>query len=137
MAEAVAAVIDRTLAATRVTGSRNAITAADLREWAVAYLAEKDLEWAHFPELVGQPHWNLWMMDAELDNALFAAFVFGTAEVRVVCGTGDSFAIRSWDSDNPADPSGLEAELRRDFRVPEAGVSIGRTDAEAWLGRDW
>ena len=137
MAEAVAAEIDRTLAATLVPGSPNTITAAELREWAVEYLADHDSELARFPELTGQAHWNLWMMDAELDDALFAAVVFAPSGVQVVCGTGNSFDIRSWDSDHPANPPGLEAELRRDFRVPEAAVSIGRADAEAWLGRGW
>jgi hypothetical protein len=137
VAEAVAAKIDRALSAARVPGSRNSISVADLRGWVVEYLSEKDQEFALYPHLAGQPHWNLWMMDAELDDALFAAVVFVPAGLRVVCGTGESFAIRRWESDNPADPSGLEAELRRDFRVPEAAVAIGRADAEAWLGRGW
>ena len=118
-------------------GSRNAISAADLRDWAVEYLAEKDQEFARFPELVGMPHWNLWMIDAELDNALFAVLVFGRNGVRVLCGTGNSFDVLSWENDNPVNPSELEAELRRNFQVPEAAVSIGRPDAVAWLGRGW
>jgi hypothetical protein len=100
-------------------------------------LAEHDAEVARFPDLAGRPHWNLWMMDAELDDALFAALVFGPAGLRLVCGTGNSFDVRGWDSEEPADPSGLESELRRDFRVPEAAVSISRADAEGWLGRGW
>lgn len=137
MADGVADQIDRTLAATRVPGSRNKISAADLRQWAIEYLGEHDEEVARFPELAGRPHWNLWMMDTDLEDALFAVLVFGPTGVRFVCGTGNSFDIRGWDSDDPANPSGLEAELRRDFRVPQAGVSISRAEAEAWLGRGW
>lgn len=137
MADVVAAEINRTLAATQIPGSRNKITAAQLHQWAVEYLGDHDEELARFPHLAGQPHWNLWMMDTNHDYALFAALVFGPAGVRLVCGTGNSFDIRGWDSDDPANPLALEAELRRDFRVPEPGLSITRVDAEAWFGRGW
>jgi hypothetical protein len=137
MTDTVAAEIERTLAATRIPGSRNKITAADLRQWAVEYLGDHDEELVRFPELAGQPHWNLWMMDADPEDALFAVLVLGPIGVRFVCGTGNSFDIRGWDTADPANPSGLEAELRRHFRVPEPGMSISRADAEAWFGRGW
>src|SRR5262245_26421927 len=84
MADVIAAEIERTLAATRVPGSRNKLAAADLRQWAVEYLNDRDEELARFPHLAGQPHWNLWMMDTELEDALFAVLVFGPSGVRFV-----------------------------------------------------
>jgi hypothetical protein len=133
----VAAEIDRCLAATRVPGSPNEFTAAEVRDLAVEYLRDRDEELRSHPWIAGEPHWNLWMADAELEDALFAVLVFRPAGVEFVCVTGNSFAIRRWDSDDPANPDGLVAELRRDFRVPQPTVTISRADAEAWFGRGW
>ncbi len=137
MVQQVAAEIDRCLTTTRVPGSPNKNTAAELRELAVEYLGDRDVELRVHPWIAGRPHWNLWMCDSDLDDALFVVFAFRPEGVEFVCGTGNSFAIRSWDPDAPADDAGLDMELRRDFRVPEPTTVFSRLDAEAWLGRGW
>lgn len=97
MVDSVTAEIDRRLAVTRVPGSPNNIIAIDLHEWAVEYLREHDEELEQFAELVGKPHWNLWMMDTELKDALFAVLEFRPEAVGFMCGTVNSFAIQgSW-----------------------------------------
>jgi hypothetical protein len=137
MVGGVEADIDRRLVLTRVPGSPNEFTAAEVRTLAVEYLRDRDEELRAHPWIAGQPHWNLWMADTELEDALFVVLVFRPTGVEFVCGTGNAFAIRRWDSDDPANPGGLEAELRRSFRVPESPVSISREAGEAWLGRGW
>ncbi len=133
----VADAIDRCLAATRVPGSPNEFTAAEVRDLAVEYLRDRDEELRVHPWIAGRPHWNLWMADTNLDDALFAVLAFHPEGIVFVCGTGDSFAIRRWDADEPDDPAKLVAELRREFRVPEPPVLLTRADAEGWLGRGW
>ena len=130
--------VARRLAATLRPGSPNAITAAQLREWAVEYLTEYDEELGRFPRLVGKPHWNLWMMDAQLEDALFSVLVFRPTGVEFLCGTGDAFAIKRFaESDFSDDVEQLPAELARLFAVPEGGLHLSREAAEGWLGRGW
>ncbi|MDY3558554.1 hypothetical protein R5W23_005674 [Gemmata sp. JC673] len=133
----VQAVIDRCLTATRVPGSPNEFTAAEVRNLALEYLRGRDEELQIHPWIRGLPHWNLWMTDAELDDAIFAVLAFGPDGVVFTCGTGNSFAIRRWDADEPHDAAKLTAELRRAFRVPEPVIFLTRADAETWLRRDW
>jgi hypothetical protein len=130
--------VTRRLTATLPPGSPNEITAAELRAWAVEYLRDYDAELSRFPELVGNPHWNLWMMDVRLEDAMFAALVFRPGGVEFFCGTGEAFAIKQFaDSDFPDDVEQLRAEMVRRFVVPESSLLLGREEAEAWLGRGW
>jgi hypothetical protein len=137
MTAGVAGEIDRRLAAARVPASPNEFSAAALREWAVEYLRHYDDELARFPQLVGRPHWSLWMMDAERDDALFAVLAFRSDGVGFFCGTGDSFAVRQWSGNAPGAPAGLKVEAAREFRVTEGGLWLSREAAEEWLGRSW
>jgi hypothetical protein len=129
--------IGRRLAAAAAPGSPNAMSAGELRELAVEYLAEKDAERAAIPHIAGLPHWNLWAADARLEDALFAVLVFWPDRLEFICGTGDGMELRGWDSDEPANPEGLVGELRAAFRVPQAPLVADRRAAEAWLGRGW
>lgn len=133
----VVAEIERCLTATRMPGSPNEFTATEVRDLAVEYLRERDEELRIHPWINGQPHWNLWMADADLDDALFVVLAFNPESVVFVCGTGNSFAIRRWDADEPDDAAKLVAELQRDFRVSEPAIFLSWADAEAWLGRGW
>jgi hypothetical protein len=133
VAEAVAAEIDRRLAATRVPGSPNDFTAIEIRDMALEYLQDHDEEMRQFPEIAGQPHWNLWMADARLEDALFAILVFRPGGVEFLCGTGDAIAIKRFaESDFPDHIEQVPVVMARRFAVPE-----GREAAEDWLGRGW
>jgi hypothetical protein len=130
--------VGRRLAAAHRPGSKNEITAVELCQWAVDYLAEYDTELRRFPELAGQPHWNLWMNDAQFQDALFAVLVFRPGRLEFLCGTGDAYAIRRFaENDRPDEVERLPAEMARLFAVPESSLHLGREEAEAWLGRGW
>jgi len=130
--------VARRLATTLRPGSPNEVAAADLRQWAVEYLTEDDGELSRSPELAGKPHWNLWMMDARSEDALFAVLVFRPGGVEFFCGTGDAFAIKRFaESDFPDDVEQLPAEMARLFAVSEGSLHLSREEGEAWLGRGW
>jgi hypothetical protein len=130
--------IDHRLAATLQPGSPNVIRAAELREWAVEYLTDYDEELDRFPELVGESHWNLWMKDGSLQNAMFAVLVFQSSGVKILCGTGKASSVKGFaNSGFPDDVEQLPEELARLFAMPEGNLYLDRTDAEAWLGRGW
>jgi hypothetical protein len=91
-----------------------------------------------FPELAGQPHWNLWVMDARAQDALFAVLVFRPGGVEFLCGTGEAFAIRRFaEKDFPEDVGRLPAAMAVLFAIPEGSLHMGREKAEGWLGRGW
>jgi hypothetical protein len=130
--------IARRLGATLAPGSPNEITASQLQEWAIEYLREHDQEVATYPDCVGEPHWNLWMMDARFEDALFAVLVFEPGGVAFVCGTGDALAIKRFaESDFPDAIEQLPAELSRLFAAPAGVLHLDRDAAEDWLGRGW
>jgi hypothetical protein len=132
------AAIDRRIAATLPTGSPNAMTVAELRELAVEYLQDHDQEVAENFSIAGEPHWDLWMMDARLEDALFIVLVFHPHGVEFFCGTGDAFAIKRFaGSEFPDDPGALFTEMSRRFAVPQGRLCLDRAAAEAWLGRSW
>ena len=130
--------VARRLAAALRPGSPNAITAAELREWAVEYLRDHDQEAAESPHIARDPHWNLWMMDARFEDALFIVLVFRPGGLEFLCGTGDAFAVKRFaESDFPDDVEQLPAEMARLFEVPEDSLHLSREQAEAWLDRGW
>jgi hypothetical protein len=134
----VEAEIGRRLDAALTTDSPNRITAAELREWTLEYLRERDEDVAEFPEEAGKAHWDLWMMDARLEDALFAALVFRPDGVEFFCGTGDSFKVRHFcGHDFPEEPGDLFEAMRQQFAIPEDSLHLGRKTAEEWLGRGW
>jgi hypothetical protein len=133
----VVAEIGRRLATAAAPGSPNQMSPAELRDLAIEYLAEKDEEQVAIPHIAGLSHWNLWFVDARLEDTLFAVLVFWPDRLEFVCGTGYGIELRGWDSDDPANPACLAAELRAAFRVPEPPLTIDRRAAEAWLGRSW
>ena len=138
MLEDMATENDRRLAVTRVPGSPNRFTAAEIRDLAVEYLRFHDEELREFPEIAGQPYWNLWMADAQLEDAQFAALVFRLGGADFLCGTGDAFAIKRFaESDFPDDVEQVPAELARLFAVPAPGLHLNHKIAEGWLGRSW
>jgi hypothetical protein len=137
-AEQTEAEITRRLTAALQPGSPNGISAGNLRKWVVGHLQRYDDELANFPDEVGKPHWNLWMIDKRAEDALFAVFVFRSSGVQFFCGTGEAFAVKRFsESEFPDDVEQLPAEMARLFKVPEGSLHLSWEDAEAWLGRGW
>jgi hypothetical protein len=138
MAISVADDIADRIAAARVPGSPNNFTVPELRELVVGYLGSHDEELGEQCFLKHQPHWNLWMSDGRLEDALFVVMVFRTDSMEFACGVGSAFDIRHFaDSDFPDDPEQVVAALSRRFRVPMGAVRFPRAAAEHWLGRGW
>jgi hypothetical protein len=136
--DVVEAAIANQLAATPDSGSPNGITARELREWVVEYLNDYDDELARFPELSGQPHWNLWMRDARYEDALFAVLIFRADAVEFFCGTGNAYEIkRVAESDFADNPDEMLEMMKARFSIPRGGVRFERQAAEKWLGRSW
>src|SRR5262249_44556599 len=120
----VEAEIVRRLEAARAPGSPNRISASQLRDWAREYLSEYDDELQQFPELAGQPHTNLWMMDADYATALFVVLVFHPDGLEFFCGHGNAYAIMGFDE--PDDLALYFEAMRQQFTIPEAPLQIGR-----------
>jgi hypothetical protein len=136
--QSVEAEIDRRLDATPAIESPNRITAAELREWALEYLEEHDQEIARFPEEASQAHWDLWMMDARLEDALFAMLIFRPEGVEFFCGTGDSFKVRQFcGHEFPDDLDDVFEAMCQRFTMLSGSLHLDGKTAEAWLGRRW
>jgi hypothetical protein len=131
----VEAEIDRRIGATLPADSPNGITAAELRDLVVEYLQEKDAEVEAIPHIAGEPHWNLWMRDARLEDALFTVLVFEASGIAFFCGIGNRFDIQGYDF--TGDVKELPAEMERLFAIPQGVLHLDRRTAEAWLGRGW
>jgi len=136
----VGAEIERRLSDARAPGSANRITSRQLREWAQEYLQCRDEDIKHHPEAAGRPHWDLWMMDGEWENALFAVISFWPPPrgIEFFCGTGGSLPVRSFcEHDAPDDPARLFDQMRVRFTVRRGRLRVNRGAAERWLGRGW
>jgi hypothetical protein len=136
--KAVGAQIGLRLDTAPIPGSPNRISAQQLREWAGEYLRDHDEELAGFQELAGQPHWNLWMMDARYQDALFAVLIFRDDGMEFFCGTGNAYEVKQFAErgfpDNSDDVLGMKTAR---FSIPGGSVRIDRPVAEEWLGRGW
>jgi hypothetical protein len=126
------------LQATCAPGSPNRITVSQLRDWAIDYLKEYDYELQRFPDLVGQPHWNLWMDDSRFEDPLFAVLIFRTDDVEFLCGTGNAFEIRTFaESEFPDDPDDILEKMKARFSIPKGSVHLNGNSTKEWLGRGW
>jgi hypothetical protein len=136
MAVSVAAELDRRLAAAGAPGSPNALTAAEVRDLALEFLAVYD---EAVPDYPAQPYWELWLADERGDDTLFAALLFHPdAGVDFVCGTGPAEAIRRFAEGKRSDDlDWVAAELSRRFTVPDGGLRLSSEAAEKWLNRGW
>jgi hypothetical protein len=136
MANGVSVEIDRRLAEARRPGSPNVLTAAEVLELALEFLAVYD---EAVPDYPGQPYWSLWLADARPEDAVFAALLFHPDDgVVVVCGAGDADAIRQFLRSEYSDDLGwVSAELSRRFTVPGGRLHLSSEVAEEWLGRGW
>lgn len=108
---------------------------AELRDRAVEYLDDYDEELERYPEQRTESHWNLWMDDADLNDALFVVLIVRPSGLSIFCGRGESYPIRRFAEHWVGDVEGLEAEFRQRFAIPADLVQVDRTTAEGWLGR--
>jgi hypothetical protein len=132
--------INRRLGAAVAADSPNRIAAHEVRDWARRYLACLEAEAANSPRWARKarrPHWNTWMRDGRLADALFAGLVFRRNSVAFFCGSGYSFdARRVWGmrKTNAGNVIALTAEAIPNTQPP---LSVDRSAAVVWLGREW
>ena len=134
----VEAEINRRLSAAVAADSPNHVAARELREWARSYLGMMDEEDYLHPADAHPPHWDLWMRDGRLDDALFVVLNFRADCVEFYCGSGYVFAIRAVaDRYNGFEPDQAYEELNQTFQVEKSFLRIDRRAAALWLGRGW
>ena len=127
--------IERMLATTVEPGSRNTMTALDVRRWCNEYLAEYLTDTANFPGEPLWPHWNLNMADYDLGrDACFVAYVFYENTTTFCCGRGKAYEIRQFcESASGGTATSLIQAIQERFTVPAAPVSVKREVADRWL----
>jgi hypothetical protein len=132
----VGAEIAKRLEAARVPGTSNALSLPAIKKWLREYLADREKE----AEPTDRPHWDLLMQDGGPEPGFFVVFVFHPRPrgFEFLCGTGDSFQVRSFcEGEAAEDAGGLLEGFRARFTVPGGTLRVSRKAAEEWLGRDW
>jgi hypothetical protein len=130
--------INRRLGAAVAADSPNRITAGELREWARRYLGMMDEEDALQPEDDHRPHFDLWMRDGRLADAVFVVLNFRADCVEFYCGSGYAFTIRSVaDRSTGFEPDQAYEALNQTFHVQQSFLRIDRRATALWLGRGW
>lgn len=133
---ALAAEIDRRLAAAAPPGVRTGLTAEVLRHLAVEHLHHHDEYARHAPGRTGRTHWNLWVSRDGEPTGVFALLAFGPTGVEFLCGAAPKGRMHQFLHDRELpDPPALYDLLRGEFPVPAGPLHIDRPTAEAWLGR--
>jgi hypothetical protein len=127
--------LTRMLEAASEKDSPGRFTASELRDFAREYLDDYDEELARDPELADESHWDLWMNDADLHDALFVIMIVRGDGLEFFCGRGQAWDVRNVFDNWVADPDGLRQEVSARFAVPGEAVRLDRRAAEKWLGR--
>jgi hypothetical protein len=130
--------INRRLGAAVAADSPNRIAAHEVRDWARRYLACKDEEAAKSPRKPRRSHWNAWMRDGRLADALFAGLVFQRNGIEFFCGSAYSFDVRHvWHHGNVR-ASNVIAVMAKSFPGrTQPPLPIDRSATVVWLGREW
>ncbi|MEX2119865.1 MAG: hypothetical protein WD847_09745 [Pirellulales bacterium] len=117
------------------TGRPGDFTATELRDLVVEYLNDFDEELARHPELADSGHWDLWMDDTDLNDALFAVVIVRPSGLEFFCGRGRGRAIRDFADNWVGDVEELQQEARKSLTVSDEVVRVSRRAAESWLNR--
>jgi hypothetical protein len=123
------------LASVTESGRPGGFTVPELRDFVVEYLNDIDEELARDPEVYADGHWNLWMDDTDLNDAVFVVAIVRPSGLEFFCGRGTARAIRDFGDNWVGDVDGLQQEARNRLAVSETIVRVGRKAAENWLGR--
>jgi len=119
--------------------SKNRFTAFEVRDHAVRFLTDYDLEIERFPELIGTTHSEFVMADYDLSrDAVFVAYIFNPQLLELIAGRGEASTLRSFvEHDWPEEEDATGDSLRSHARFSAAPVQLRRCLAVEWLGRDW
>src|SRR5262245_10624891 len=85
--------ISRRMAGTRAPGAANRLTLKQIKVWLRDYLKDREEEGRD-----DVAHWDLLMADSGPEPGFFVVFVFHPRPrgCEFICGTGDSFQVRSF-----------------------------------------
>jgi hypothetical protein len=103
----------------------------------VEYLNDFDEELVLHPELTHSGHWNLWMDDTDLNDALFVIVIVRPSGLEFFCGRGKARAVRGFADNWVSDVEALQPAARKRKRliIWDKVVRVGRRAAEHWLTR--
>jgi hypothetical protein len=127
----------RMLASLNEPGRPGNFTVPELRDLVVEYLNDFDDELARHPQLAASGHWNQWMDDTDLNDALFAVVIVRPSGLEFFCGRGRARAIRDFFDNWIGDVDALlpAARKRKQLTIPDRVVCVGRRAVENWLHR--
>jgi hypothetical protein len=133
------AMVSRLLESASEPGSKNQLDAFGFREDAAQYLVDYDSELEQFPELVGQPHFDLVMADYDLSrDAVFVAYAFQRAEMVLFAGRGSAEGVKDvCEHESPDDFDRFCKLLHDKATFSCQPVHLRRPAVVAWLQRDW
>jgi hypothetical protein len=123
------------MASVTETGRPGGFTVPELRDLAVEYLNDFDEELVRHPELADTGHWDQWMDDTDLYDAVFAVMIVRPSGLEFFCGRGTARAIRDFADNWVGDVEKLQQEARKRLTVSDQVVRVGRRAAENWLNR--
>jgi hypothetical protein len=129
------AMVSRLLELASEPGAENQLDAFGFRDDAAQYLADYDSELKRFPELVGQPHFDLVMADYDLSrDTVFVAYAFEPEEMVLFAGRGSAAAVKDvCEHEAPDDYDGFCKLLRDRATFSSPPVRLPRPAAIAWL----
>lgn len=125
------------LASVNEAGRPGSFTVPELRDLVVEYLNDFDDELALCPSLADSGHWNQWMDDTDLNDALFAVVIVRPSGLEFFCGRGQARAIRDFFDNWVGDVDALlrEARKRKRLTIQEGVVRVDKRATENWLHR--
>jgi len=127
--------IESLLNSSSEAGSKNQLSAGQVRNWLSDYLElfKEDLQ--RFPELAGKPHADVLMADFDPNKQaqfLVAAFVGDTVTFRA--GRGKVSTVRRFlERESPLDAASLIGEMGARFFLAEPIITVSRQELARWL----
>lgn len=127
----------RMLASVTKTGQPGNFTVSELRDLVIEYLNDFDEELARHPELADTGHWDLWMDDTDLNEAVFVVVIVRPSGLEFFCGRGTARAIRDFGDNWIGEVEAFQSEARKtkSLAISKEVVLVGRRAAEHWLNR--
>jgi len=115
--------------------SPNRLQLHHIKDSLVRYLKRHQREVIEFPQLLGEPHWNVLVADFDLDfPSVFLAVLFVDETATFIAGHGESIAVRDFvDRDFPDNPMDLLPELEARFTLAQAPFNVCRDELNTWL----
>ncbi len=115
--------------------SPNRLNIGEVKESLLRYLTVHEGELSRFPELAGEPHWDVLISDFACSrDSFFMVAIFSGEEVELVAGHGERSALRVFvDTEYPEDVLDVIPELKRQFTVYSRSLTAPQEVIKTWL----